>query len=310
MGLWNESHIIIITQDNHWIHVIIDLLNLANIYMKLNSPLPEWDFSSIFNLGLQYDWLKTCDEGFMELWYSTKGDINQKKLVLYLIHNFLYVDSNRADVFCERIVRQITEVWGLQPRNTTITATCDNSNPDGSQLMVQKLKNRFPFHWHEFDFSNSLPEALYKKIHSNDNLVICDDFVGTGLTIGRKTEYALKVIRERELENVQIYIVSFAAMQFSKKAILYPFYSCEWLPKGISETLTGDNLVIATRIMEEMERILNPKIGRQYLPKFGFERSESLYNYENDNIPNNVFPIFWWKKYKDNRFRVPMFRKI
>lgn len=278
--------------------------------MKLNSPLPEWDFKSIFNLGLQYEWLITCDQGFMELWSSTGEDINQKKLILYLVHKFLYVDSNKADEFCGMIVRQITEKWGLQPRNTTITAACDNSNPDGSQLMVQKLKNRFPFHWREFDFSNSLPEALYKKLNSDDNLVICDDFIGTGLTIERKTRYALNVIRERGLENVQLYIVSFAAMQFSKTVITYPLYSCEWLLKGISETLTGDNLIVATKIMEGMEGLLRPRIGRQYLPKFGFKRSESLYNYENDNIPNNVFPIFWWKKYKDNKFRVPMFRKI
>ena len=99
-------------------------------------------------------------------------------------------------------------------------------------------------------------------------------------------------------------------MLFSKTAITHPLYSSEWLLKGISETLTGDNLIVATKIMEEMEDLLKPRIGRQYLPKFGFERSESLYNYENDNIPNNVFPIFWWKKYKNNRFRVPMFRRI
>lgn len=278
--------------------------------MKLNHPLPEWDFKSIFNLGLKYEWLVSCDEGFMELWYSTKEDINQKKLILYLIHKFLYVDSKKADEYCGTITHKITEEWGLQPINTTITASCDNANPDGSQLMVQKLKNRFPFHWQEFDFSNSLPDALYNKINSGDNLVICDDFVGTGSTMVRKIEYALKVINERQLENVQIYIVSFAAMQFSKAAIAYPFFSCEWLLKGISETLTGDNLTVATRIMEEMESILKPKISNRYLPKFGYQRSESLYNYENDNIPNNVFPIFWWKKYKDNSLRVPMFRKI
>lgn len=277
--------------------------------MKLNSPLPERDFKSIFNLGLQYDWLITCDNGFMELWNSTGEDINQKKLILYLIHKFLYVDSKKADEFCGKIVHQITKEWGLQPQNTTITAACDNSNPDGSQLMVQKLKSRFPFHWREFDFSNSLPEALY-KLNCNDNLVICDDFVGTGLTIERKTGYALKVIRERELENVHLYIVSFAAMQFSKTTISYPLYSCEWLLKGISETLTGENLKVATRIMEDMESILKPNIANRRLPKFGFKRSESLYNFENDNIPNNVFPIFWWKQYKDKKFRIPMFRHI
>ena len=70
--------------------------------MKLNSPLLEWDFKSVFELGLQYDWLITCDEGFMELWNSTGDDINQKKLILYLIHKFLYVDSNKADEFCSK----------------------------------------------------------------------------------------------------------------------------------------------------------------------------------------------------------------
>ena len=278
--------------------------------MKLNSPLPDWDFKAMFDLGLQYDWLFTCEEGFVELWKSTDDDINQKKLILYLIHKFLYVDSKKADEYCGMIAYQITEKWGLQPINTTITAACDNANPDGSQLMVQKLKSRFPFHWKEFDFSNSLPEALHNKLNSNDNLVICDDFVGTGSTIVRKIEYTLKVIRERRLENVNLFIVSFAAMQFSQTVVMYPFYSCNWLLKGISDTLTGDNLIAATRIMEGMESVLKPKISNRRLPKFGYKRSESLYNYENDNIPNNVFPIFWWKKYKDNSWRVPMFRKI
>ena len=80
--------------------------------MKLSSPLPEWDFKSVFNLGLQYEWLLNYDDGFMELWDSTGDDINQKKLILYLIHKFLYVDSNKADEYCEKIVHQITDIWG------------------------------------------------------------------------------------------------------------------------------------------------------------------------------------------------------
>lgn len=280
--------------------------------MKLNHPLTELDFKSIFKLGLQYEWLITCDEGFMELWNSTGDDTNQKRLILYLMHNFLYVDTKKANEFCGLIVHQIIEVWRLLPKNTIITAACDNANPDGSQLMVQKLKNRFPFHWHEFDFVNSLPEAV-RKLNSDDNLVICDDFVGTGLTMERKIKYAMKVISERQLDNVHIFMVSFAAMQFSQTTLENcgcPYYSCEWLSKGISETLSGNNLEAATRLMEKMENILKPKIGNRRLPKFGFKRSESLYNYENDNIPNNVFPIFWWQKFKDDRFRVPMFRHI
>lgn len=280
--------------------------------MKLNRPLSQNDFQRLFRLALEFPWICKREEAMLELWESTGNDENQKRLIEYLIHQFLYVDSDMSLEFCQQIKEQITQVWGLKPYNTLITAACDNSKPDGSQLMIQKMKNHFPFGWHEFDFVNSLPEALY-KLHSNDCLVICDDFIGTGNTLTRKISYANKVISEQGLMNVQLYVVAFAAMAFSQDVASgwqCPVYSCRYLPKGITETLTGDRQNVAIHIMQEMEEMLKPYIGMQRLPHFGYKQSESLYNYEDDNIPNNVFPLFWWKKYKDNRFRLPMFRRI
>lgn len=280
--------------------------------MKLNHPLPKSDFQRLFLLALEFEWLNNREESLLELWESTGGDENQKSLVEYLIHQFLYVDSDMSLMFCKQIVHQITEVWDLKPENTLITAVCENSRPDGSQLIIQKLKNQFPFGWHEFDFVNSLPEAAY-RLQSNDCLVICDDFIGTGDTLSRKIEYTKKVISQKKVENVRIYAVAFAAMHFATAAISgwnCPMFACRMLPKGISETLTGNRRTIATDIMVKMERLLKPHVGNVYLPHFGYKRSESLFDYEDDNIPNNVFPIFWWKNYTNGNFRKPMFRRV
>lgn len=280
--------------------------------MKLSHSLPQADFLLLFRLALEFPWICNREEAMLELWESTGNDENQKRLIEYLIRQFLYVDSNMSIELCKQIKNQITQVWGLKPYNTLITAACNNSKPDGSQLMVQKMKNHFPFGWHEFDFVNSLPESVH-RLYSNDCLVICDDFIGTGDTMTRKIDYVKKVINEKRLSNIQIYVVAFAAMTFSQKvtnAWQCPVFSCRYLPKGITETLTGDRQNVAIHIMQKMENILKSNIGRQHIPHFGYKQSESLYNYEDDNIPNNVFPIFWWKKYKDNRFRLPMFRRI
>ena len=260
-------------------------------------------------MSLEFPWLSTREAGFLELWNSTNGDENQKRLIEYLVHSFLYVDSDLSNEFCRLIADQITQKWKLKPSNTFVSAACDNSKPDGSQLMVQKLKNHFPYGWYDYDFVNSLPVAVH-KLHNNDNLVICDDFIGTGKTLKGKIQYVNKIIAEKGLNKIGIYIVAFAAMSFSRADLHYPLYACRYMPKGISETLTGNKLLIATRIMQNMEGLLKSHIRGLYLPRFGYGRSESLYNFEGDNIPNNVFPIFWWKKYADDSLRMPMFRRI
>ena len=165
--------------------------------MKLKQPLSYRDFQSLFMLALEFPWICNREEAMLELWETTGSDENQKRLIEYLIHQFMYVDSDMSLEFAKQIALQITQEWELRPYNTYITAACDHSHPDGSQQMVQKIKNHFPYGWREYDFVNSLPEAVY-KLHSNDCLVICDDFIGTGDTMTRKIDYAEKVIKKMD----------------------------------------------------------------------------------------------------------------
>lgn len=184
--------------------------------MKLEAVLGQDDFLRLFKLALEFPWLCNREEALLELWASTREDENQKRLIEYLIHQFLYVDSDMSVNFCKEIVNQITLEWKLDPRHTLVSAICDDSKPDGSQLMVQKMKNQFPFWWLEYNFVNSLLKAVH-QLHSNDNFVICDDFIGTGHTLSCKIKYVKNFLEKEHIENVKIYIVSFAAMEFASE---------------------------------------------------------------------------------------------
>lgn len=276
--------------------------------MRLSSPLDKLEFLRLLKLGMEFGWLYQREESFMEMWMGTANN-NTKTLIEHLIRNFLYVDSNMADEFCNSIVKQIVEGWKLKAGNTFLSAICDNSRPDGSQVIVQKLKNRFPDEWKEFYFINSIAEAAY-KLNSNENLILCDDFIGTGNTFNRKIAWVQEKLGERGVSNVSIYIVAFASMSFSEEHISCPMYTCRKLPKGISERLAGKNRLIAIELMKSLESMLKPKVGKLVLPKFGYKKSESLFDYEDDNIPNNVFPIFWWKRDVNNKRRQTMFNRV
>ena len=63
--------------------------------------------------------------------------------------------------------------------------------------LLQNIKNKFAQRngWTEFSFINSLPVAA-NKINSGSNIILLDDFIGTGYTIVRKYRWLLKVLEK------------------------------------------------------------------------------------------------------------------
>ena len=57
------------------------------------------------------------------------------------------------------------------------------------------------------------------------------------------------------------------------------------------------------------------KMAKKYSLDIGsgnirYKESESLFNLESYNVPNNVFPIFWWPQLKDNNYHKTLFRRL
>ena len=260
---------------------------------------------------MKYEWLQYEPDALFELWCLADNE-EQKKLIEFLIHNFLYVNGKDLDWGCKSIVNQIEIGWGLTAENTIITATCNNSNPDGSQMILQRIKNKLSGEWREKMLYNSLPVAA-NVLQENNNIVMVDDFIGTGNTMYRKVNYLLEILSKRNIEKYSIYIVSIAAMNFAKETLEnlnIPYYSVHWLLKGISEKINLPERMNAIKAMETLEAKLKDEVFGRKLPKFGYKQSESLFAIESNNIPNNVFPIFWWTHLKDNTLRKTLFHRI
>lgn len=260
-----------------------------------NLNLSEGDFVRLSHLHEKYYWLSFNEGGIETLW-EMAPDEDTKEMIVTLLGEFVVVGDRKAVFDCKRIAEIIDQDWGLSYEDTYITAICDNARPDGSQAILQKLKNQLQRTWHGDHLFNSLPVAV-NRILDGYRLVVLDDFIGTGQTVEQKIKYARGVFSRRGIQ-VDIYVCSLAIMEFARSKIdslgLSAFESVYSLKKGITETFDEPIRAEYVRLMLQLENKLHFIRDQRNRFEFGFGRSESLFSIGGENIPNNVFPIFWW----------------
>ena len=265
------------------------------------------DFERMFNLCYTHKWLNHKSSEFCELWNMADNE-EQRMHIELMLNKFTYVTLDDFDSKISRaFVDQIVNVWELAPIATIITAICDARDPDGSQVMAQTIKNKFPLIWTKDRIFANILEGVH-QLTEGMSIVLVDDFIGTGRTICRKIKYVQKYCFENHIKNISIKVVALAMMDFAEQPILdmgVELYAYFNLKKGIDSIENDEERGNATKTMQELEEKLNHP--DRY--RFGFENSQSLFALGSINIPNNVFPIFWWPGTKDGEERKTIFNR-
>lgn len=261
--------------------------------------------NDMFQLYDSQPWTRQLHEELAELWAlcSTRP---QQVLMRDLIKEFCMFDATREAVACKQFNDQI-QAWNLLPCDTWIVAVANADEVDGSTAGLQKLKNKvLPYEsWHARFIAN-IPSAG-TLIKEGDNIVLFDDFVGTGKKMVRKIAWITKILHDKGIEKFSVYCACFSGMEFGLKhltdASKVPVFFSISLKKGITERYADDELTAAIDNMNALEEQLAPSYKSKKLADYnlGYERSESLYCATNDNCPNNVFPVLWWALRKDKK---------
>lgn len=276
------------------------------------------EFNKLYKLIKKQIWLEDRYEELIELWNLCVNK-REKNLIEDLLNRFVILNSEKIEKSCVKIATHICDVWNLEGKYTKIVAMCYGDKPDGSQYVIQYIKNKFANKkgWREGDFINNLNTfgIVVYKAKGDQNVVLIDDFIGTGNTATRKCKWLIKKFRENNKKRVKIYVVSLACMEIAIKKITdlgINFYTANILKKGISGYYFGNKLKENTRSMENLESTLHTNYKHLKLSKFnfGYDRSESLFSIQGANAPNNVFPIFWWPVLKNNYRRNTLLKRI
>lgn len=263
------------------------------------------DFFFSIWLQLKHRWLLNRSNQLDATIKSIVTPVNGGRcLFSKLIHKFTYVDKSVSSKRIADIANHIINIWKCNQTNTLIMAVTkkDNPHPDGALKMIYDLQvalggwNRSKLINH-FDVNN-------KYIKKGYDVIICDDFIGSGETINKR----IVEIREKMSKEANLFIVALAGMKDAKrrylsKQNLHIYVPC-WLDKGIIDNFSEG-------IMFNMEALLSTKYLKETKSKvsMGYGKAGSLYYNEDYRIPNSVYPIFWWGKLADGKPFNSLFRR-
>lgn len=240
---------------------------------------------------------------------------DEQKLILELLGRFHFIDQDKAEKNFSAIRDQVITEWALAPQDTIILGSSDKNFSKSSDAMLYFLKPKFSGiqGWTQNLFLTNLRAAteVNKKTF---NIVMVDDFIGTGNDISRKINWLLGELSQKG-KIAKIYVCVLAAMEQSKsvlETLCTSYFVNTWLSRGISDFYQAADLAQSIQMMKNLEDKLSPRIGNKKLKcySFGYKQSEALYHYENGNSPNNVFPLFWWEYQKPKLKRNPLFPRL
>ncbi|CAH6845000.1 Phosphoribosyltransferase [Vibrio chagasii] len=278
------------------------------------------DFYSIPQYKEKIEWLQDeCyDAGLMTLLSEFPND-PERALIFTLLSRVQHFQISDRVKDIALLVKKLEELK-LDPKETLIVATAEEAESDGSKAWQYFFKFFLAQHraWTEDSLVSSI-EASFKvlKKRSYKNVVIFDDFIGSGKTMVDKVNGFSKALKERMDKEPKVYIFALAGMQFGVDCVQRKLDNVVFCPvlvkKGISDQeISDEKKAEEIALMKKMEKKLRKKYRCEKFFKMslGYKESQALYQVQFTNCSNNVFPIFWVSPRGKGNFRQTLFYRL
>lgn len=259
-------------------------------------------FRDLLDLIREREWVSTKEEEIMYLWELCDNE-EQRNLLKELILD-IYVLDNRKEIEAATSINNYINQLGISATDAWIVSVADSGEIDGSisgmQILKQKIK---PVSSWSSRYVSHIPE-LIPKIKTGDSIFLFDDFIGSGNKFIKKYDWLTTlIIRDSDIDinTICIRLISFSGMTFGINNLVsqgHTVHTFKSLNKGISDKYSEKEVTKKTKLMLDLEKKLSSFYKNKKLSDFslGYKQSESLYYWQNNSCPNNVFPVFWWPK--------------
>ena len=263
-------------------------------------------------LSGQLDMLKDKTDILEEL-YDLCDNEEQRCLVKSLLIDFSEMNDEVFNL-CLLDMRDAIINKGFHFEDCLVVAMAHDHLADSSQDVLNSIKiylgiSGFPIG----NFCNRFDHCWGKRFKDKyHHYFIIDDFVGSGSTVfNRKNEFE----KQMKDKGYTLHFVVAAGMEYAIENLRnqgIDIHCSYTMKKGISEKYDKGLIQHKLQIMSDLESKLATTINEIQLSEhhLGYGQAESLFCRKYRNIPNNVFPLFWWKQYADNTVRTPLFTRI
>lgn len=282
---------------------------------------PKQTFRLIRELYASIDWLEKCNDEAVEslLFEDAQNNTQKLNLIVDVLKKLKFVSSIDSRLHLAEFCQKICDEELSDPEVVLIVAMAGGSAPDGSQALVQNLKYEFGKKGvYDVKFINQFAKTYQKAKESNFNIkkiVLVDDFVGSGKTAKGRIDEIVRAFESAQKDCPEIKVRSIysssVGVNFLKTENI-DFQCLFELPRCISDLHSTDESERMIKEMLEMESTFSEEVSEHKLSEcsLGYGGTQTSFAIEDSNIPNNVFPLLWWPKYKDGKNRKTIFYRF
>lgn len=269
----------------------------------------------VYQLFSRNAWLVNMEEPLIEL-LSMSSNRRIKALIADMINRFVYIEQAQMAFYLDQIAKHIVSGIGYSENSTIISTLTMDDEGDSSLKFIDIIR---PYLW-ENGWKKAQTLNRMNSIGSwhskgRTDVVLFDEFTGTAKTaINRLNTLNNSLLKGKQF---RVEICFLAGMENAVNLIRASGVNCFCpivLKRGLSDAYSGKKLTNAFSDMSVLESMLAQNLGAKNFSEysFGYGKAEALYSLDKriGNIPNNVFPIFWWPKLLNNEDRRTLFTRF
>jgi hypothetical protein len=270
-------------------------------------------FHLLLNLYSKQPWLADKSVELDNLVYKDCTQQQERDLVFDLLSRVKLVTIEDCGILLRAMAEEIVTNPHLTEDTTLVAAMTADSQPDSGQVVIYDLRTILAdFGWYQHEFTNRYDhiQKTYKRSPVHSNIVLVDEFVGSGQTVKGRVKAVKETFDRLEVTDYSIYVEVLVSTEMGAKAIAdsgIKFNSQVTIKKGITDHYSSQEEIERQILnMKNIEAVLQDEFRDFSMPSLGFGNTEALYYREKGNCPNNVFPILWWPVYKNDARRATL----
>lgn len=268
----------------------------------------ESKLRAMFSTVLEAPWLakQRFEHGLVTLLKDAES-ADELEAVQHVLKALTYCTSEDLVAASQEAATQILSGWCLNPIDTLVVGLAERSKTCGSGAYLRAIEVALPRKWGEHGVFWTPFDSAFRQRNGRKNLVVIDDFIGTGEKITKKID-ALKA--NPNTQSYRIHICCFAAMSKGAAAVSSQvdgdLLVHRYFDRCISDKAVDPRKTLLAAGMSALEGKIFDHPGKY---NFGYMQSEAAFYLEGFNIPNNNFPLLWADEYADKRPRTPLFAR-
>lgn len=268
------------------------------------STFPRDIFEASMRLVWDQRWLFKMNREFTELLASCPSD-QHRQMLIDLLTRTTYISAEKYVELIDKMREQVEVIWKLTPASTLFVSSNNKHHVDSSKEVLNQLKSsawKDPA-WKKQQFHIAFSTAI-DAARDGYALVIVDDFVGSGESMLKALSWLAQAAAAKKI-GIDLRVLTAGGCAEGVSNIRNAGYTVECMipiTKGLSDHLTGQQLSEALSQMTELEDALEAELSGKanFAPyRLGWRQQEAVYVRQGGNTPNNVFPIFWWRRLKN-----------